>query len=136
MHDACGADATRDAISAARDRIRADLCRIGAEGDAVGMQLATGDTDALSYLWEGSRLGTRLIAREFAEAWAGRVAPDIAYLSEAVETGTWRALCQRLDGLSAVGPAADVTVSATIEWFDVFAAAARYHARGKLAHAG
>ncbi|KIT17534.1 biliverdin-producing heme oxygenase [Jannaschia aquimarina] len=116
-----GAGATCAGLREGIGAIDADLASLGAEPPAAAAPAPTEDHPiAQDYLWLGSRLGTRMLARRWADATDPDVRRASAYLGMAADPAPWRAFTARAEEMSARGPEADLIVTAAIAWFALF----------------
>lgn len=126
------ADAEIEAmIRPALDALDADLDALGGRPAPADLPRPPKADDGLAqrYIWLGSRLGTRMLARRWAEGTDPTVRAAGRYLSAAPASAPWRALCDELEDMSARGTRADLVVQAAKAWFAVFETAGHLQLR-------
>ncbi|MBM2576035.1 hypothetical protein JQC91_06940 [Jannaschia sp. Os4] len=103
--------------------LRADLAALGAEMPAPMAPPAVDHPLARRYLWLGSRLGARMMAKAHRGA-DPRAARAGRWLARPAPQGAWPALVEDLSARPATGAEADRIVAAALAWFALFEAAA------------
>ena len=124
-------DDLAEMLDIALEDIGRDLDALGAPPRPAPVQPAPEDDDPLArrYIWLGSRLGTRMLARRWREASDLEVRQAGRYLSAVPASGPWRTLCSTLEDMSARGTRAERVLAASNGWFAVFEAAGLHHLR-------
>lgn len=108
-------------------RATGDLAALGqAPGVAAASLERPVEPLAASYVVEGSRLGSRVLARQWAEASDSRVRGAGAYLSHPHPTDGWRAVCDRLALVEPGSPLATTVLADTRRLFYLFLDATRH----------
>ena len=115
----------------ALDDIAADLSVLGARAPKRAKPPVDDHPLARAYIWHGSRLGTRMLARR----WEGATDPVVRqaghYFGRAPDRTAWRALSDDLDARSGRGTEADRVTRAANDWFAVYEHCAASAAPGR-----
>lgn len=124
------AEALRDDLLPA---LSADLGTLGVS-PGPGPEAQSFDDRAALYVLLGSRLGTQVLCRQWAEATDPRVRAASAYFDRPFGAQDWKRFTAWLDDQPAEGPAADRAVRDAARLFDHFETALRRQTQ-EVAHA-
>ncbi len=108
-------------LARTRRALRADLAVLGAARSHLCLP-PPGPLGplALDYVLEGSRMGTRLLARRWAETRDPAVARARNYFTAPSESGRWRTVCAALSAVPVDSAEAETLVHDTKRLFDLF----------------
>ncbi|MBD3664487.1 biliverdin-producing heme oxygenase [Sulfitobacter aestuariivivens] len=123
MHDICGAAARSAALlGALTSAIKLDLKSLGLPGPAAPSEPVLGcDPIAIDYMVAGSRLGSKVLKRNWALSADARVKAAGAYFA-LTDSGTlWRETCADLDRIDPDSPRADWVIADVRSLFTLFA---------------
>ena len=110
-------------ISRAIEALSLDLERLGEEAPDVEVFLPSLDPLAVSYIFEGSRLGTQLLRMGWAESADPIVASSDAYFTLGRDPSAWRSLCEMLSQIDSGGERGSQIIADTRRIFSQFARA-------------
>lgn len=120
-----GPESLADDLAATLDDIDADLGVLGrAVPDLLLPRPVADHPIARSYVWYGSRLGMKMLARRWDRATDPAVVAAGAFVARLAERPDWRPVAEALDALSGRGRVADAATRATRDWFAVLEQAA------------
>ncbi|MEM9795099.1 MAG: hypothetical protein AAF919_01330 [Pseudomonadota bacterium] len=120
----------------ALDCLTADLAVLGTtEKPTVRNGPAVDEVFAQKYLWLGSRLGTRMLARKWESGQDETARAAGRYLTETTTDRTaWRTLCDELEAMPGYGAEAERILAASNDWFALFETTCHDHVRRGYAH--
>ncbi|UWQ21302.1 hypothetical protein [Jannaschia sp. W003] len=124
LRGAEGAGDVADDLDRALGAIAADLAALGGRLPPAIPFAGPDHATARRYLWLGSRLGARVLARSWAASADPAVRAAGSYMGAAADPAPWRRFLADAGAHPAVGPEADRVVAATRAWFALFEAAA------------
>ncbi|SFI93886.1 hypothetical protein [Jannaschia pohangensis] len=121
---------TAAALSTAIAQIRTDMTALGHQMHGKVPPLPSADEElAQGYVWHSTRLGVRLLARDWQDATDANVRSAGRYLSAPRDSEGWRALCARLEEIEGYGALPDRVLTAANAWFVLYETVAHDQAR-------
>ncbi|WP_375261683.1 biliverdin-producing heme oxygenase [Palleronia sp.] len=102
------------------DRAGHDLASLGVATGSIPDAGVPLDRDAVEYVLQGSRLGTKVLRRRWQESTDPQVQAADAYFDAPIDPSAWRATCDALEARPASGAASDRVVSDARRIFDIF----------------
>lgn len=128
LRRASATDPLRDEVCRAVDDLDADLATLGGGRSWVDLGAMKAPVDdhvlARAYIWHGSRLGTRMLARRWSDAADPSIREAGTYFARLADRSVWRGLTDALDAESGRGRKADRVTGAANDWFAIFEDAA------------